>query len=77
MMKGQDILDLVISNGINLELHSEIRDQDYIIKMCQSEKDSYLKYKRKNFMNTKARNEKEVYDRIQMKILFKQQQLMN
>lgn len=34
MMKGQDILDLVISNGINLELHSEIRDQDYIIKMC-------------------------------------------
>lgn len=55
LMAGKDILDLAISQRIRLHLHDGIKASDYVVGMCGTEKDSFLKYKKKNFLNLKEK----------------------
>ena len=45
------ILNMMVSKGIRLHIPSASdTNSDYIVKMCGSDKNSYLRYKRKNFL---------------------------
>ena len=55
LMTGKDILDLAISQRIRLHLHDGIKASDYVVGMCGTEKDSFLKFKKKNFLNLKEK----------------------
>ncbi len=54
---------------------TQIKDSEYIVKICSSEKDAYHEYKKKNFLNKKDKEQKEVIERIQIKLKFKQEQI--
>ena len=68
---------MILKQGIQLQLSTEIKDSDYIVKICSSEEDSYLNYKRKNFLNNKNKDQMEVIQRIQQKMKYKKEKLSN
>lgn len=48
---------------------------DYIVKVCAQEKDSYLLYKKKNFLNNQEKTQNDVVERIYTKIKQRQEEL--
>lgn len=74
--KKQDILDVMISKGIRLTIpESSVSNSDYIVKMCASDDDSFLKYKRKNFLKQQDKEQQNVIENVKTKIKQKQEQL--
>jgi len=44
---------MMVNNGIRLHIPSSTdTNSDYIVKMCGSDGNSYLRYKRKNFLKS-------------------------
>lgn len=68
---AKDILDMVIEKGIRLQYDSDIKDSEYIVKICSNEKDSYFMYKKKNFLNRKEKDQKDAIERVKIKMKFK------
>ena len=44
---------MALSKGIKIKLNSEIKDSEYIVKVCLNDKNAYLSYKKKNFLRNK------------------------
>jgi hypothetical protein len=57
-------------------MDTEIKDSEYIVKICSTEKDSYYEYKKKNFLNKKEKEQRDVIERVKIKLKFKQDQLL-
>ncbi len=49
--KPRDLIDLVVRHNLKLVIDPKVKVSDYIVKVCTQEKDSYLMYKKKNFLN--------------------------
>jgi hypothetical protein len=62
--KTDDIIDMAISNNIRLQLNNNITDSEYIVKLCLTDKNAYLSYKRKNFLRNKDKDQKEIVERV-------------
>lgn len=54
-------------------MDTHIKDSEYIVKICSTEKDAYHEYKKKNFLNRKDKEQKDVIERIKIKMKFKQE----
>jgi hypothetical protein len=52
-------------------METKIKDSEYIVKICSTEKDAYHEYKKKNFLNKKDKEQQDVIERIKIKLKFK------
>jgi len=66
--KPKDLIDLVVKHNLKLVIDPQVKVSDYIVKICGQEKDSYLLYKKKNFLNNQEKTQKDVIDKIYSKI---------
>jgi hypothetical protein len=70
-----DIIDLIIRESINLQITDKLKDSDFLIPKCGEEGSPFLQYKRKNFMNEKAKTQREVVDKLRIKMKFRREEL--
>lgn len=66
-----DATDIMIRDKLPLHVPSTIKDGDYAIKMCRNLKDPYLQYKRKNYLNDKDQAQRDLVERLNLKVKFR------
>ena len=64
---------MVIKKGIKLKLSNKIKDSEYIVKACLTDKNAYLSYKKKNFLRNKDKDQKEIVERLTRVLSHKKQ----
>jgi len=67
---------MLLREGITLRIPNRLKDSDFLIKKCGEESSPFLAYKRKNFMNEQAKTQREIVDKLRIKIKFRKEELL-
>eukprot|EP00347_Sterkiella_histriomuscorum_P014058 403362320 len=66
-----DIIDMAIKQGINIKIDNSIKDSEYIVGICNNDKNAYLNYKKKNFLRNKDKVQLDIASRVNRLISIK------